>query len=62
MSQSTFLDGLLNLVDRYWNGSKSLHAHSKFQGRKGVRHPYFGAFLKVVFFFGGGGGGGMMYL
>eukprot|EP00057_Strongylocentrotus_purpuratus_P011389 XP_011665863.1 PREDICTED: centrosomal protein of 72 kDa [Strongylocentrotus purpuratus] len=33
MSQSTFLDGLLNLVDRYWNGSKSLHAHSKFQAQ-----------------------------
>nr|XP_054748586.1 centrosomal protein of 72 kDa-like isoform X2 [Lytechinus pictus] len=33
MSPSTFLDSLLNLVDRYWNGTKSLHAHSKFQGQ-----------------------------
>ncbi|XP_041455116.1 uncharacterized protein LOC121407931 isoform X1 [Lytechinus variegatus] len=33
MSTSTFLDSLLNLVDRYWNGTKSLHAHSKFQGQ-----------------------------
>lgn len=24
---------LLHLVDRYWNGSKSLHYHSKFQGK-----------------------------
>ncbi|XP_030831191.1 uncharacterized protein LOC115920190 [Strongylocentrotus purpuratus] len=31
INKSTFLDNLLNVVDRYWNGSKSLHAHSKFQ-------------------------------
>ncbi|XP_071492870.1 uncharacterized protein [Diadema antillarum] len=32
-AQSTFMDSLLGLVDRYWNGSKSLHAHSKFQAQ-----------------------------
>ncbi|XP_033107745.1 centrosomal protein of 72 kDa-like isoform X2 [Anneissia japonica] len=28
-----FLTKFLNLVDRYWNGSKSLHKHKKFQGQ-----------------------------
>ncbi|XP_071959323.1 centrosomal protein of 72 kDa-like [Antedon mediterranea] len=28
-----FLVKFLNLVDRYWNGSKSLHKHQKFQGQ-----------------------------
>ena len=39
-----FLFQFLDLVDRYWNGSKSLHKNVKFKGK--------------VFFFGGGGGGG----
>ncbi|CAH3039840.1 unnamed protein product [Porites evermanni] len=29
--QGMFLNKLLDLVDKYWNGSKSLHRHSKFQ-------------------------------
>lgn len=28
-----FLFQLLDLVDRYWNGSKSLHKNVKFKGR-----------------------------
>lgn len=27
-----FLFKVLDLVDRYWNGSKSLHKHAKFKG------------------------------
>lgn len=27
-----FLFKILDLVDRYWNGSKSLHKHAKFKG------------------------------
>lgn len=33
INQGAFIDSLLNLVDRYWNGSKSLHSHSKFQAQ-----------------------------
>lgn len=28
-----FLFKILDLVDRYWNGSKSLHKHAKFKGK-----------------------------
>lgn len=28
-----FLFKVLDLVDRYWNGSKSLHKHAKFKGQ-----------------------------
>ncbi|KAJ8041370.1 Centrosomal protein of 72 kDa [Holothuria leucospilota] len=35
---------LLHLVDRYWNGTKSLHYHSKFQAQ--ARHIIKNAFLK----------------
>ena len=28
-----FLLKMLDLVDRYWNGSKSLHKHAKFKGQ-----------------------------
>ncbi|XP_038065251.1 centrosomal protein of 72 kDa-like isoform X2 [Patiria miniata] len=28
-----FLDNFLSLVDRYWNGTKSLHRHGKFQSQ-----------------------------
>ncbi|XP_072013306.1 centrosomal protein of 72 kDa-like isoform X4 [Amphiura filiformis] len=33
VDQHQFIEKLLNLVDRYWNGSKSLHRHAKFQSQ-----------------------------
>lgn len=30
--ESFFLHKLVDLVDKYWNGTKSLHNHSKFKG------------------------------
>ncbi|CAK8691845.1 unnamed protein product [Clavelina lepadiformis] len=31
LTQVNFVESVLDLVDRYWNGSKSLHYHQKFQ-------------------------------
>lgn len=33
LNQIKFLESILDLVDRYWNGSESLHHHDKFHAR-----------------------------